>query len=450
MRKKLWKICTAAVASVFLCLTALPVDTLWAATENEKYLQEARTIQEEIISWKCDVEGEKELLAGSLLDGAGSAGSDWFAFDISRMGKEDQQAAYLSRLKDAVETMYIDKEDSKVRYRVSDFHRIAMTILACGGDPENFGTDPDGNPINLINDTVWNCIWGDMGNQGINGYIWALLTVDSGNFQEPEDAAWTRERIISELLARQLADGGFGLIKTDPSDVDLTSMTLTALAPYREEEKSYTVTNIVTEEEVTLTVAEMGEKAFACLSDLQNEDGSMLTYGEPTSESTSWAMMALASWGRDLQNDEAFIKNGKTLLDGIKLFCMPDGGVLHGLAEDEAVASNMAAYQAVYGLEAACRFWEGRQGVFDLTDAKQISDEEIEEAGKDLPELSNQQDERSSEEVEEEIGNRMVYLTAGIAGAIVVVVIIFLFLLLKDGKKKKEAGKDDDDFDDEW
>ena len=72
------------------------------------------------------------------------------------------------------------------------------------------------------------------------GYIWALLTIAAKNYQEPEGAEWTREKLVSELLSRQLADGGFGLIKTDPSDVDLTSMVLTALAPYRGQDKTYT------------------------------------------------------------------------------------------------------------------------------------------------------------------------------------------------------------------
>ena len=85
-------------------------------------------------------------------------------------------------------------------------------------------------------------------------------------------------------------------------------MALTALAPYRDSEQTYTVTNIVSEEQVTMTVAEMSERAFACLEKLQQVDGSMITYEERTSESTSWAMMALASWGRDPEKDEQFIK----------------------------------------------------------------------------------------------------------------------------------------------
>ena len=401
--KSRWSAGFLLLLLVAVWLTAMPRQ-VWAADR----LQDVKQMQEGIVSWKSSSEGEKELLAGDLLDQAGSAGSDWFAFDVARMGSatEEQRAAYLARLQDAVEAVYANKEDSMMRLRISDIHRMALTVIACGGDPENFGTDPDGNPINLINDTVWNSnsCWGDPGDQGINGYIWALLTIDAKNYQEPEGAEWTREKLVSELLSRQLADGGFGLIKTDPSDVDLTSMVLTALAPYQGQDKTYTYTGIISGQEETSTVDAVAEKAFARLSELQAEDGSMLTYDERTSESTAWAMIALASWGKDPEQDSAFIKNGKTLIDGMQEFCLDDGGIVHSLDgdEEETVGNNMAGYQTLYGLEAVRRLWEGQTRLFEMTDAQTVSADAIAAADAKLPALSDTDttDTRSSEEVE--------------------------------------------------
>ena len=475
MKKKRWKRSRspqkllAAIVSAFLLLQpamavpaagADPETSVAGAETGEAVAGELRQMQEDIIDWRRSFEDSSQLLSGELLDKAGSAGSDWFAFDISRMGIEDQQAAYLSRLEDVVEKIYQDMEDSRLRYRLSDLHRIAMTVEACGGDPTAFGSDPEGNPINLIRDSVWNSIWGDPGAQGINGYIWALLTVDSRGYEEPADAEWTREKLITSILSRQLADGGFGLIKTDPSDVDLTSMALTALAPYRDSEQTYTVTNIVSEEQVTMTVAEMSERAFACLEKLQQADGSMITYEERTSESTSWAMMALASWGRDPEKDEQFIKNGQTLLDGLRAFRLEDGSIIHSLDGDqeETEGNNMAGYQAVYGLEAVCRLKEGRPGVFDLSDAPEISREEIEKAGAELPELT-EEEEKTGEQVKQETGSRAVLVTAVAASGIVLAVVNFLILLLRDRNKKKQKADSDggtgreenaDGEDDEW
>lgn len=423
MKKKRWKRSRspqkllAAIVSAFLLLQpamvvpaagADPETSVAGAETGEAVAGELRQMQEDIIDWRRSFEDSSQLLSGELLDKAGSAGSDWFAFDISRMGIEDQQAAYLSRLEDVVEKIYQDMEDSRLRYRLSDLHRIAMTVEACGGDPTAFGSDPEGNPINLIRDSVWNSIWGDPGAQGINGYIWALLTVDSRGYEEPADAEWTREKLITSILSRQLADGGFGLIKTDPSDVDLTSMALTALAPYRDSEQTYTVTNIVSEEQVTMTVAEMSERAFACLEKLQQADGSII---------------------HSLDGDQ-----------------------------EETEGNNMAGYQAVYGLEAVCRLKEGRPGVFDLSDAPEISREEIEKAGAELPELT-EEEEKTGEQVKQETGSRAVLVTAVAASGIVLAVVIFLILLLRDRNKKKQKADSDggtgreenaDGEDDEW
>ena len=237
-------------------------------------------------------------------------------------------------------------------------------------------------------------------------------------------------------------------------------MALTALAPYRDSEQTYTVTNIVSEEQVTMTVAEMSERAFACLEKLQQADGSMITYEERTSESTSWAMMALASWGRDPEKDEQFIKNGQTLLDGLRAFRLEDGSIIHSLDGDqeETEGNNMAGYQAVYGLEAVCRLKEGRPGVFDLSDAPEISREEIEKAGAELPELT-EEEEKTGEQVKQETGSRAVLVTAVAASGIVLAVVIFLILLLRDRNKKKQKADSDggtgreenaDGEDDEW
>ena len=228
-------------------------------------------------------------------------------------------------------------------------------------------------------------------------------------------------------------------------------------AGHRGQDKTYTYTGIISGQEETSTVDAVAEKAFARLSELQADDGSMLTYDERTSESTAWAMIALASWGRDPEQDGAFIKNGKTLIDGMQAFCLADGGIIHSLDSDEkeTEGNNMAGYQTLYGLEAVRRLWEGQTRLFEMTDAQTVSADAIAAADKKLPALSDTDttDTRSSEEVEADVSNRTLYLTAGIAVVIVVVVVIFLVLVLKESKKKKASAQNaqlDDDDDDEW
>ena len=70
-----------------------------------------------------------------------------------------------------------------------------MTINACGGDALAFGTDKDKKEINLVENGIFDCVFEnqDPGVQGANGYIWALLALDSKDYEEPEDAVWNRE-----------------------------------------------------------------------------------------------------------------------------------------------------------------------------------------------------------------------------------------------------------------
>ena len=461
MYKNIEKRVLHKVLAVFLLLAAAvtaayPRTVTAYAAENS--VAELRGMQDMILNWKYANGGENQILAGDLLDGAGEGGSDWIAFNISRMGVEDNQAAYLSRLQDVVEKLYQDTEGNGKKYRLSDIYRMIITIKACGGNPEAFGKDPEGNSINLLDDGIWNSIWGDPGKQGINGYIWALMAVDSKAWEEPQDAEWTREKLVTSILSRQLEDGGFGLIKTDASDVDLTSMALTALSPYAGSEVQYTFTSETTGQTVTETVDKAAEAAFTCISGMQHEDGSMVTYEQRTSESTSWALMALASWGRDPDTDEQFIKNGNTLLDGLRQFQLEDGSIVHSLdaEKEETEGNNMAGYQAMYGLEAVCRLKEGKCNTFDLSDAPTVSAEEIEKAGNSLPELKADQ-EKSGEEALEDTKNRTALITAGIAAVIVLIVMIFIIMMLNNRKKKKMLSDPDsdnsistDDDDDDW
>lgn len=443
-----------AFVSMLLALTLLLTAALPAQAADG--LDGLRKMEAGIVSWMRTEGGEEQLLAGEVLDGAGGGASDWIAFDISRMGIEDNQAAYLSRLKETVEEIYQEPEQAKKSFRLSDVYRMILTIEACGGDPTAFGTDPEGGSIDLVRDFIWNSIWGAPGDQGINGYIWALIAADSRDWEEPEDAVWTREKLVQALLERQLADGGFGLALTDKADVDLTSMTLTALAPCQEDEKSYTFTSAVTKEEVTTTVAEAAAKAFSCIAAMQAEDGSMLTYGERTSESTSWAMLALASWGRDPETDADFTREGHTLADGLAGFVLPDGGIVHSLdGEDaETEGNTMAGYQAAYALEAVCRLKEGQCRLFDLSDAPTVSEEEIEAAGEKLPPRASQDDssqEKSEAEVAETVGSRTILITGCVAAAVVLLVILFLALAMKERRKNGPKAYDEtDDEDDDW
>ena len=218
--------------------------------------------------------------------------------------------------------------------KATEWHRISLAILAMGGDPTNFGTDANGEPINLIADGTYNRgRTTPLGRQGINGWIWGLITLDSLRYPVPDDAFYTREDIIEEILCCQLSDGGFAL-SGEVSDPDITAMALQALAPYYDSDTLHRYTRKITGETEEKTVRQITEEALSCLSALQLPSGDFKSWGTQNVESTDQVVVALCCLGIDPLSDPRFIKDGKTLLDGILRYRMPDGGFVHSFTYD--------------------------------------------------------------------------------------------------------------------
>ncbi len=74
------------------------------------------------------------------------------------------------------------------------------------------GTDDEGNRIDLIADGTYDRgKTASLGRQGINGWIWGLIALDSLRYEIPEGGYYSREDLITEILCRQLADGALPL-----------------------------------------------------------------------------------------------------------------------------------------------------------------------------------------------------------------------------------------------
>ena len=163
---------------------------------------------------------------------AGSSVSDWTALAMARAGVADDYEGYLSRLQSYVEQKYAENGGLH-EVKVTEYHRIALTAAALGGDPTAFGTKPDGTAIDLVADGTYN--WqgeNELGAQGLNGWIFALLAMDAVGAEAPADARYSRESIVDTIVSAQLPEGGFALGGSD-MDVDITAMALQALAPYQ-------------------------------------------------------------------------------------------------------------------------------------------------------------------------------------------------------------------------
>ena len=121
---------------------------------------------------------------------AGDSVSDWLAVASGRAGL--QRPDYLRDLESYVTSMY--RENGGLdRIKATEWHRITLAVQAQGGDPTAFGRDREGKPIDLVAEGTYN--WSrsrSLGAQGLNGWIFALITLDSGGFAVPEGAAYTR------------------------------------------------------------------------------------------------------------------------------------------------------------------------------------------------------------------------------------------------------------------
>ena len=180
-----------------------------------------------------------------------------------------------------------------------------------GGDPTNIGKDSGGKSINLIADGTYDRgKTTPLGRQGINGWIWGLITLDSMSYEVPEGAYYTRDDIIVEIIKQQLTDGGFAL-SGKTADADITAMALQALAPYYNSEKSYTYTQRVNKKKVTKAVYQIVDEALECLSKQQLDTGDFASWGTENVESTDQVVVALCSLGIDPLTDKRFMKKRK-------------------------------------------------------------------------------------------------------------------------------------------
>lgn len=275
---------------------------------------------------------------------AGSSVSDWTALAMARAGIADDYAGYLSRLQDYVERKY-QVEGGLHTAKATEYHRIALTVAALNGHPTAFGTKPDGTPIDLIADGTYN--WqgeSGLGAQGLNGWIFALLTVDAVGAEIPAGARYSRQDMIGAITAEQLSDGGFSL-GGGSMDVDITAMALQALAPYQEE------------------IPDVIDGALNALSEAQSPDGGFESWGAQNSESCAQVILALCELGIDPESDERFQKAEGNAVTALLSFCTADGGVAH---QRGGQADAMAGEQAMQALMALHLLQQGEGRFFDL------------------------------------------------------------------------------------
>lgn len=279
---------------------------------------------------------DEALEALQALQGKTEPLSDWVALALARGSKPAT-----SRFASVVEKTAM-LENFR---RVTDYARMALAVNSHGWDARKVGPgeiDLLGQIANSDNMTA----------QGPNGPAYALMALDAGGYTAGDGDRWTRGTLIRWLLDRRGEGGGWSLA-AGKSEVDVTGIVLTALAPYQDR----------------ADVKAAIDGALGWLSSVQNEHGGFGSYGMPeTSESAVQVILALTALGIDPASDERFMKNGKSVLARLMEYRQSDGSFAHlpGGRSD-----GLATMFALLGITAVDRWQDGLPGLFSGVPANQ-------------------------------------------------------------------------------
>ena len=295
---------------------------------------------------------------------AGDPISDWMVIVEKRSGldKNLDEEGYLKNLKKYISKAYASDEKLDM-YKSTEWHRLILVLLVLGKDPRSFAKKADGTPIDLVNDGIFNwCQDEKIDYQGSNALIYSLLCIKAGNYKTPEGARYREEEIIKELISYQMDDGGFGLNKGG-SDLDITSMSIQALAPYIDKKDVYT--NAAGKR---VDVKKAINSALTYLSNKQNDGGYFTFQNHYSSDSGSQVILALCSLGIDPTKDKRFIKNGGDPVSALLSFETEDGGIDTALDSSGAGKKTnvLATRQAISAITALRLLQKGNGKFFDF------------------------------------------------------------------------------------
>ncbi|RXI52261.1 hypothetical protein DP124_08635 [Clostridium tetani] len=204
--------------------------------------------------------------------------------------------------------------------------------------------------------------------QGINGPIFALIALDTHNYEIPivnnVKVQTTRDMLVQYILDKEIKKGkenagGWALYGETP-DPDITAMAIQGLTPYYKGNP-----------EVKAAV----DRAISWLSSAQKDDGGYSSWGSINSESIAQVVVALTGLGINPHTDSRFIKKGNSAIDALLTFADPKGGFMHvkpgGNTNGGAAAGvidGMATDQGTYALIAYDRFVNSKNRLYDMTD----------------------------------------------------------------------------------
>lgn len=305
------------VASSLVSLQASAKSSKRTAEDLEKIIGGVLTYKEDT----AKVKSVQDLIDTELVQKVGVNSTEWLVIALYQYKEEYNYSNYVLALDSYVKNVKLTK--------ATDQQRIALAYSVIGGNESYVKS--------TINDTV--------GKLGVMSDIYGLILMNSKDYS---GTSIKKEDIVDEILKLGLSDGGWAL-NGKTSDVDITAMAIQALAPFYEES------------DVKATV----DKALTFLSKNQLKSGDFKSWGVRSCESVAQVITALSALNIDVQTDQRFIKNKKTLLDALMLYRLKDGSFRHMI---DGKSNNTATIQAMYSMVAAWRQLKGYDSLYLFSD----------------------------------------------------------------------------------
>ena len=227
--------------------------------------------------------------------GPASVGGDWLIKGLADSGAEVPASYY---------DLYYDNVRAEVKFKkgvLSDTYYTEYERVIIGLSSIGKGTVVEGYDLAPYLDDS-----GKVTAQGVNASCFALIAAQEAGIKLKNEELYIGD-ILSEI--------GSGEFTKDPAFADYIAIALQALSYYSGREE----------------IDEFIEEGIRTLSEMQQDDGS---YG--SCESTAEVIAALGRLGIDPAGDERFIKNSRTVADGLMVYYLGNGKFCHTLEIKEA------------------------------------------------------------------------------------------------------------------
>lgn len=280
--------------AILLCVTTLVCGVLSAVPVSaQSYtVTQVQSLCDGIVAYN-GYHSAQAFIDGYLCDNAGTT-SEFYVLALSQSGDYD-----FSRYENAL-LSYLD--DHTVASATSR-EKYALALAAVGS------TD------RYIADTANEAI----GGMGMMSLVFGLHLLNNGY----HSSLYSTDGLLSEILSREMEEGGWAVMGSW-GDVDVTAMTLQALAPHYGGRG-----------DVTSAI----DRAVSWLSERQLSSGGFKTMGAENCESAAQVVMALSDLGIDPQADGRFRKNGTSVLEAMLDYRLSNGGFSHTGNDGNATAT---------------------------------------------------------------------------------------------------------------